>query len=420
VEVYFRRELGITFERVCFLGDRLMVEAPTQGLPVTGTSGGGSITPPAQQQALDPIKKAFQNSVAAFRSISQGDNQSYVRLGTTGDFAKATQSVLLEWAKISGSQADKGMIAAVRGEFFSGKFGPESEKLLKAFQNSVRLNKDTGVLEQVGNGKSGLVADGVLGIRTLNAMSQWVVQKSGSEPQNGILADAADALKGCIATASVGNFEDFKAKTGGYFNADDGGLGDGGFLDPLAVINGSQGSRIGRIKFQLTPEYLVDFFSNQRNRQIFGLQAPINLSQANRIMNVLAVIRMAESSADENAYSLKNYAGSPAWGAYQFIPSTWNNLKSVSKGIISGERNDGTEMGRLRQDLAAVLLVGSGQANVLDQLVNGTNPDGVIRAIAKVWAGIPLPGTNRSHYEGFGGNTATIASSAVRSAVTSG
>lgn len=419
MEVYFRRELGITFERVCFLGDRLMVEAPTQG-PVTATSGGGSITPPAQPHALDPIKNAFQKAEAAFRSISQGDNQGYVRLGSSGDLAKATQSILLEWANISGSREDKGMMAAVRTELSRGTFGPESERLLKAFQNSVRLNKDTGVLEQAGNGKSGLVADGVLGIRTLNALAQWVVQKSGSDPKNEKLAYAAGFLSGFIATASVGNFEDFKAKTGGYFNADDGGLGDGGFLDPSAVINGSQGSRIGRIKFQLTAEYLVDFFSNQRNRQIFGLQSPINLSQANRIMNVLAVIRMAESSADENAYSLKNYAGSPAWGAYQFIPSTWNNLKSVSKGIISGERNDGTEMGRLRQDLAAVLLVGSGQANVLDQLVNGTNPDGVIRAIAKVWAGIPLPGTNRSHYEGFGGNTATIASSTVRSAVTSG
>ena len=236
-------------------------------------------------------------------------------------------------------------------------------------------------------------------------MAQWVAKASGKEPQNGILKIAALSMSGFICTSTTGDFAGFRQKTGDFFNEDDGGVGDGGFEAPWDPNSPSPRPQRGHAYVESTPDDVMAFVN--RNWQRLGLRGTINKLQAERILAVLEVIRKAESSGDlgVGGYCERN-PHSSATGAWQFILPTWEEL--LKKGWVSGAAPEGnTRAQRLIQDGGAIGLMGSGQACVLQDLVDGTNPSRVVNGLAKVWAGLPTMG-GASHYGYDGLNKANV------------
>lgn len=392
------------------IGTRFVPLSEIQQFRAARMGGGAtdSATPAAQGQANRPQNShapaSTPNVENALSRIRTGDNSSYIREGSSGPEVAWLKGQLLEWARISG-KVPASERATLAKTVSNDKMTSEWAELMAKFQASVGLNDDGTLNKNPKNGEQ-LAADRVWGIRSQRALDLFFGRENTPDFQ-AVSWERFKEITGGVWTQA-------QVDAAGYGSSDEVELG---LLDPISSLGSGQGSKVGNVKFAITPEYLVEFFNNPRHRQIFGLSRSINATEAERIMRVLAVIRAAESEAGDSAYTLKNLAGSPAWGAYQFIPPTWDNLKRVSQGLISGERNNGSPEGRLRQDLAAVLLIGKGQAGVLDKLVSGNDPDGVIRAISQVWAGIPLPGTHTSFYQSDGHNRATIAYSTVRQAV---
>lgn len=171
-------------------------------------------------------RQLFSQAKSGMTSIANGDNSFYIRSGATlnpdqKNVVGAMGQLLLKWyGYTAGTGASSDVIGAVRQEIKSGRFGAATEKLLKQFQSSVRINRDTGQLEEAKNG-NGLTPDGVFGVRTLAAMAKWV-EKNSSE-DGGILGVAQQFLSSF--SFSGDKHKQFLELTGGYINEDDSPIG---------------------------------------------------------------------------------------------------------------------------------------------------------------------------------------------------
>jgi len=214
------------------------IPTPSKDSSIAGTPSKDDVT---QQQLLNSPKNHFQNMLDkardVFHSISNGIGAGYMKTGHNNgpkESVQAIQTLLLEWVKVDGKGAvGNTTIEQVKKELEQGRYGAGTEALVKAFQGSVKLDKRTGALVELDESHrgTGLVADGVLGIRTLNALGQWVARQAKEDPSNAVLAAGAHTLEGNIATtagdyANQERFNHFVQRTGGRWNVED-GAGDG-------------------------------------------------------------------------------------------------------------------------------------------------------------------------------------------------
>lgn len=127
----------------------------------------------------------IQNALGALSKIAQGARSSYIRENSMGVEAQAAQDLLLIWLDKSGDKELQGKRDLLNAEREKGVFGPESVRVLRAFQKSVGLDANGQLFSTEDQGRLGLRSDGILGIRTLNALAQWHMQ---SNTQVGLLA----------------------------------------------------------------------------------------------------------------------------------------------------------------------------------------------------------------------------------------
>lgn len=138
-------------------------------------------------QATEEQKEAgiIQKALGALSKIAQGARSAYIRENSMGVEAKAAQDLLLLWLDKGGDQELQAKRDLLNAERERGIFGPESVRVLRAFQRSVGLDANGQLFSTDEEGKLGLRTDGILGIRTLNALAQWHMQ---SNTQVGLLA----------------------------------------------------------------------------------------------------------------------------------------------------------------------------------------------------------------------------------------
>ena len=188
-----------------------------------------TVNAPIDAAAEQKNRQIFSQAKSGMTSIANGDNFSYIRSGAPlnqeqQNVVRAMGQLLLKWyGYTAGTGASSDVIGAVRQEIDSGRFGAATEKLLKQFQSSVRINRDTGQLEEAKNG-NGLTSDGVFGVRTLAAMAKWVEKNSSAD--GGMLGIAKEFISSF--SFSGDKHKQFLELTGGYINEEDAGFGDGG------------------------------------------------------------------------------------------------------------------------------------------------------------------------------------------------
>jgi hypothetical protein len=272
------------------------------------------VGPTGQNIANRVMSAAFDG----FSAISRQIGAAYIRHGSTGpqkEMVKVTQEIIIQFLVKEGTEADKALISQIKGELERGVFGESSTRALKVFQNSVRLNKETGVLELLGKDQrgagKGLDADGVVGIRTLNALAQYVKESSGSNPA---LAGFSEGLSKFIfkigPEGDRSRFDEFVRRTGGKWNAEDGiGDGDDFLLDRNYQVGDGEFSnpRFGRL-------------SAAAMRKIKGIANKLGCDPD----WILAVISF--ETGGSFSPSIRNGAGSGATGLIQFMPETARGL----------------------------------------------------------------------------------------------
>jgi hypothetical protein len=164
--------------------------------------------------AVSTSPKSAEETLTA---ISSGNRSSYIRQGSANARdalgIQTAQLALVAWATESG-EVDRSTIDALKAELSSGSTGPATDAVLRAFQNEHGLNSN-GELFTGANG-SGLAVDGILGIRTLNALSQWVVTESS------LSSDIKATFEQFIYSQENGNLDTFIQLTNGVWGGKEG------------------------------------------------------------------------------------------------------------------------------------------------------------------------------------------------------
>jgi peptidoglycan hydrolase-like protein with peptidoglycan-binding domain len=203
----------------------------------------------ANNQKVDPAKflagsmtisSAPKSAVETLSAISSGTRSSYIRNGSGGPNdalgIQTAQLALLAWATETGNNVDQSTINALKAEQASGKAGPATEAVIKAFQKQYGLSAN-GELFAGANGK-GLAVDGILGIRTLNALSQWVVKNSS------LSSEIKETFGKFIYSKEKGNLDSFIQLTNGVWGGKEGVsplVGDKTESTLNKIANGQQG-----------------------------------------------------------------------------------------------------------------------------------------------------------------------------------
>jgi hypothetical protein len=283
-----------------------------------------------EQHDTSLFSSILEKASAGLDAISNGIGAGYLHTGSTNgpkETIQSVQAVLIEWAKADGANlVNQPTLDEVEKEMEKGTFGANTELLLKAFQNSARLDKETGELTLLNKDSqgTGLVPDGVLGIRSLNALSQWAMQETGNDPSNKILADMGGAMEKHIATTSgpyadQTKFDTFVRMTGGKWNVEDGvgdgddyisnrdyAIGDNEFSDPnFGKLSDGAMNKVKNLAGQLglDPDWLLAVMSFETG----GTFSP----------------------------SVKNGANSGATGLIQFMPETAAGLGTSTSALAT-------------------------------------------------------------------------------------
>lgn len=163
------------------------------------------------------VSSSPKSALDTLTAISSANSSAYIRNGSTGPRdalgIKTAQLALLAWATETGA-VDKATIDTLKGEQASGSAGEATEAVIKAFQSAHGLSAN-GELFSNANGK-GLAVDGILGIRTLNALSQWVVKNSS------LGSDVKETFGKFIYSAEKGNLDSFIQLTNGVWGGKEG------------------------------------------------------------------------------------------------------------------------------------------------------------------------------------------------------
>jgi muramidase (phage lysozyme) len=325
----------------------------------------------------------------AFEQIAQGSKGFYLRKGSGGAQKEAVihaQEVLLKWAEREGGTEAKALIEKVKEEQERGNLGVESERLLRMFQSSYGLDAKGNLFSTEG-GKIGLAADGVLGIRTLNAMAQWLEK---SAPNESITQEYSKF----IYRESSGNLDAFGRLTNwqwGGRSPYESGAGDASDLDSTPVQSDLRSAK-GYVA--ATPEQVMKRYGMTRDEAV-------------NVIAALGVISLAEGTANEKGYNTtfgygyfddltthpnnstayKNTTTSAA-GKYQFLKSTYDDLNAAGKM---------PSMRPVDQDFGAIELIrDKGRAF---ELIKAGRFEEALPLIAPVWASLPTrPGDTGGVY----------------------
>jgi hypothetical protein len=136
-----------------------------------------------ENQLTTTLLNNLRASEGALKAISEGDakRDSYLRagVGPTNNpaLAKAVQTVLINWAQEKGIPNDhKNLIALVLKEAEKGEYGVHSTTLLKNFQKHSQQSSDEAKYahSSIPKAPNTLGDDGVFGIRTMNALMQYL------------------------------------------------------------------------------------------------------------------------------------------------------------------------------------------------------------------------------------------------------
>jgi peptidoglycan hydrolase-like protein with peptidoglycan-binding domain len=176
-------------------------------------AGSGAVDPAGLIRDGATVSSQPREAAETFSHIAGAQTSSYIRRGSAGIDKAAIQSAqtaLMLWAN-SSDNVDQGLIEQVKAEQEKGIFGERSEQLLRGFQSSYGLN-DKAELIEVSQGQ-GLKVDGVLGIRTLNALAQWVDKNAQSE-------EVKELFRPYIYTGD--RFDDFLRLTNGRWGGREG------------------------------------------------------------------------------------------------------------------------------------------------------------------------------------------------------
>lgn len=163
------------------------------------------------------VSSSPKSAVETLTAISSGNNSSYIRNGSADPRdalgIRTAQLALLAWATETGN-IDKATLDELKAEQASGAAGTATEAVIKAFQTAHGLSAN-GELFTGANGK-GLAVDGILGIRTLNALSQWVVKNSS------LNSDVKETFGKFIYSQEKGNLDSFIQLTNGVWGGKEG------------------------------------------------------------------------------------------------------------------------------------------------------------------------------------------------------
>jgi murein DD-endopeptidase MepM/ murein hydrolase activator NlpD len=183
----------------------------------THRPGGGAIDPSVALSGAVSFNLAPKTSSETFAAISHADPSAYIKEGTSSGShqlgAQMAQSALLAWATESG-KIDAELAMRLKKEQEEGSTGPATDAALRVFQQYNGLNEQGERFDT--NGK-GLAVDGILGIRTLNALAQWVVKESSLQS-----GEVKELFASCIYSKEQGNLDEFMRLTNGVWGGKEG------------------------------------------------------------------------------------------------------------------------------------------------------------------------------------------------------